>query len=90
MSKQDLALNNPQGLICHKEQPNQSKPNQTKSSFVRYKKNPTKNKVKKTNTSKITKKKQTQNKTKQKNIYALNHQIGIYEERNISRLYKNN
>ena len=27
--KQGLALNNTQGLICHKTQPNQTKPNQT-------------------------------------------------------------
>ena len=31
MYKQDLALNNPQGLICHKTQSNQTKPNQKKN-----------------------------------------------------------
>ena len=29
MYKQDLALNNVQWLICHKTQPNHTKPNQT-------------------------------------------------------------
>ena len=29
MYKQELVLNNQQWLICHKTQPNQTKPNQT-------------------------------------------------------------
>ena len=31
MYKEDLALNDLQGLMCHKTKPNQAKPNQTKS-----------------------------------------------------------
>ena len=34
MYKEDLVLNNLQGLICHKTQPNQNKPNQIKLSFL--------------------------------------------------------
>ena len=36
MYKQDPALNNPQGLICHKTQPTQIKPNQTSIAYIKH------------------------------------------------------